>query len=156
MKNLLITIIVLLSLSGWGQTWTSIHNFQAGASWNHTYNDAIESIDGTHLAIATPLYTGNNLIILAKIDTNGDTLWHKKFNTTGQSAFGIHVLEDTSDKSILIVGEDDFNNNDDMLLIKTDSLGQEIWRYSSQTASIAESLTDLCIANDGNYVGCGS
>jgi hypothetical protein len=65
-------------------------------------------------------------LLLIKIDKDGNTLWQKQYGETGHD-FGYALLKE--EHSLYLVGSSQsYGNGDfDLLLIKTDTAGQEIW-----------------------------
>jgi len=119
-------LLVCLSTDGdllWQQTF--------GGSASELGTDIIESHDGHLLILGNTgsFGAGNRDVLLIKANLNGNLIWSRTFgNEDYQSA---NSLIETPDKSILIVGETDILGDDlmDILLIKTDSLGNEIWNH---------------------------
>jgi len=63
-------------------------------------------------------------LLLVKVNYEGDTLWT---NTYGSTYYGHDVVE-SDDGGFIIVGGGNFNT---ILIVKTDSLGNEEWRLSN-------------------------
>src|SRR5688572_26259932 len=100
------------------------------------YLNSFASRRCTYFSNNSIYYTGvvkdsqNNLRgVLIKFDTQGDTLWQKFYSDPNQDLIP-QALNMTVDKSILITGifENTSNNTRPCLLLKTDSLGNELWR----------------------------
>jgi len=71
----------------------------------------------------------NNKVLLVKFDANGDSLWTRSYgdNISGSFYTG-RQCKQTWDKGYIIVGEKDMGGtNEDVLLVKTDSLGNLQW-----------------------------
>lgn len=98
-------------------------------------------------------------LFLLKVNLNGDSLSSKYINSPpGFNYFGNYIIE-TSDKGFLITGEiaDSSSpqpNDGDLLILKTDSLGNELWhktfggpKFDAGFSSIE--LSDKCFLSIG-------
>lgn len=90
-------------------------------------NSAISTYDGNYaLAGVRALATGFQGLLM-KFNINLDTLWTKSFSSSGD--LSLYQCRQTPDSGFVLVGAD--NGNDplsNIILIKTDSLGNEFWR----------------------------
>jgi hypothetical protein len=105
---------------------------------------------------STDRTTANSDVFLAKIDTNGNTVWLKQY----QDPANDHAseLEVTPDGKIIILGSSVVSNfSTDILLIKTDLNGDLIWRKTVGSPSKHENYTSLkLIRNNTQYLLGGS
>jgi len=105
--------------------------------WNKTYGgtqsdmgkEVVELSDHQLLILGNTgsFGAGNRDIYLIKTDLDGNIIWSNTYGDDGyQDASSIVELDD---KSIVVVGQTDILNVDlmDMLVLKTDSAGNEIW-----------------------------
>jgi len=91
--------------------------------------------------------TGINLI---RTDPSGDTLWTKIIPQTKGN-----TIEITPDQGFVIAGQANTNS----LVIKTDSLGIELWRREFHPMGITTAYsyaTSVCNSNDNGYMLCGN
>jgi hypothetical protein len=72
-----------------------------------------------------PAFANKNVYLL-KIDSNGDTLWTRDFGGANTDEIGRSVRQ-TSDGGFIIGGYGGVGESNDVILIKTDSLGNYEW-----------------------------
>ena len=97
-------------------------------------------------------------ILLIKVDTLGDELWHK-FHSNDNKAKYAESMKETPDKGFILVGWKSINGDTSMVyLLKTDSLGEMEW----EQLIIYEGISTICrgydieLADDGGYVITGN
>jgi hypothetical protein len=102
--------------------------------WNQTFRGGFEeglislmptSDSGFVLAGATEIWGGGNLFFV-KSDSSGNLVWNKTLGAPSNSWF-TSIIQ-TSDEGFVAAGSS--GNNNDFLLIKTDSLGQKEWEQN--------------------------
>lgn len=93
--------------------------------------------------------TGQN-VVLIKFNRQGDTLWQKTYGDSVLDWWGYQCKE-TIDKGFIIVGSAHVtSSNTDLLMIKTDSLGNFQWKKTIHyTQETGESI--IC-TNDGGFL----
>ncbi|MBL7943467.1 MAG: T9SS type A sorting domain-containing protein [Flavobacteriales bacterium] len=101
---------------------------------------------------------GNTGAFLYKMDSEGDSLWIKRYTSSNYLIFGYTIIA-THDKGLLLgcraqMHEDDQDN--DFLLIKTDSLGNEQWRKKWGGAIHSSGAAYVNMVSDSNYVMCSA
>jgi len=133
--------------------WNKHFNFSTEGC--DIFTDVKELPDSNYLLVGTTYDSiiQNSDVFLAKIDTNGNLLWFKKYTHTDndQSA----ELKLTPDGKVIIVGNSSPNPNttyNDVLLIKTDLNGNLIWRKRFGDAFEEVYLTLQVIKNNTEYV----
>lgn len=92
----------------------------------------------------------HNSALLMKFNSVGDTLWT---NTFGNDSICVaYQCKQTSDNGYIIVGATDINSYwEDVLLIKTDSIGNEQWRQT--LGGIQQDIgTSVIQTADGGYL----
>ena len=114
--------------------------------------------DGTYIITGyTYSYSGisHYSIWLIETDRSGNKVWDKTYEATGWfDRYGLSVQE-TSDGGHIIAGYTHYNSTEDVLLIKTGELGDEVWERTfggsenDRGASVAETP-------DGGYIIAGS
>jgi hypothetical protein len=95
----------------------------------------------------------NNKALLVKFNANGDTLWTKEFgdNIAG-SYHTTRQCKQTKDKGYILVGEKTIGtNNQDVLLIKTDSMGNLKWLKTYGGAYMDIGWT-IAVTSDSGYI----
>lgn len=107
--------------------------------WRYTYdelaNGGAQNITGLsdgNLVVIGESYAPGVFtfdIFLRKVDPNGQTLWYSTFGDSGSDA-GFGVVESETDHSLSATGYafNSLSGNTDMILLHTDSLGNEIGR----------------------------
>jgi hypothetical protein len=130
--------------------------------WTKTYGQAsfrfycgiagslIATNDGGFALGGTIQSADTTIALLMKFDINGDTLWTKTFGN--DSACYAYQCKQTRDLGYILVGGTDFTDYwGDLLLIKTDSLGNEQWRitYGNNNQEIGLSVVQTF---DGGYL----
>ena len=95
-------------------------------------------------------YDGVAEVFLVRFNNAGDTLWTRRFGSSGDYWSGRQVKQ-TSDSGFVIVGDTDASGGVDAFVIKTDSLGNEEWRETYGNG-LGESFISVEPLPDGGYV----
>ncbi|MFH2142043.1 MAG: hypothetical protein ABIJ97_06460, partial [Bacteroidota bacterium] len=120
--------IFILKIDTFGDTlWTkhygdTIYNYYHGER-----NSLIKNYDGGYSLAGSRHDATNNACLLVKFDNNFDTLWTKLFfNNPDFTTFYNHVQ--TSDSGYACIGyTNEFDPDGDILLVKTDAMGNMQW-----------------------------
>ena len=93
---------------------------------------------------------------LIKLDSNGDIIWNQIYNEWSESYYAISNsrVKQSSDGSYISIGtftDNSYNNN--LILLKTNSIGEPIW---SQLFPYVSGGCDLDFSNDGGFILLGS
>ena len=117
--------IFLIKTDAFGNTiWSKAF----GGLYTDVGYSVIQSNDGGYVITgSTTVNLYFTAVILIKTDSNGDTLWVRKYGSGGVSIG--HSVQQTSDNGFILSGETNVfgAGNMDVYLIKTDSLGNLIW-----------------------------
>jgi hypothetical protein len=111
-----------------------------------------KTLDGCYIVcgvIIVPPLNGN--IWLLKFDTNGDTLWTKRYSGTG-NVYGRSIIQ-TKDGDFILLGQTvTFLMDIGLIMIKTDSLGEMIWTkyFEHCSSSYGNNIVEEAI--DKNYI----
>jgi hypothetical protein len=93
--------------------------------------------------------------ILVKFDLEGNVLWRQDYLPQNNLGVFLYSADQTPDGGFLLGGSRISGSNNDHLVIKTDSLGNEEWRkhFGNQYDN-----GDAIVANtdDGKFIFCGS
>lgn len=86
---------------------------------------------GNFIYLTTAVIDSNNkcLGVLLKINFNGDTVWQKKYYATNYNVVPYYITK-TKDNGFLITGTIYDNLENKLLIIKTNSVGNELWRQA--------------------------
>lgn len=107
-----------------------------------------QTLDSAYVATGfTKSFTGNYEVVLVKFNSDGDTLWAKRY------FYGIGFdLDLTSDTGCVITGWTGASNNREAFIIKTDADGDTVWtkRYDAYTEGLGIEQT-----YDGGYILTG-
>ncbi|UCC80056.1 MAG: hypothetical protein JSW64_01480 [Candidatus Zixiibacteriota bacterium] len=97
---------------------------------------------------------GDTDLWLLRVDSLGDTLWTRKYSYSGGWSRG-EAIAKTSDGGFVIAGQNWLTlTNVVMLLVRTDSLGNEIWHKEYGGPNIDNAMS-LDITSDGGIVAGG-
>lgn len=130
--------------------------------WTRTYGgpnaEGAHSIDRTSdggyivAGECEPSYANQNVYLL-KIDSDGDTLWTTDFGDTNTDEIGRSVRQ-TSDGGYIICGYSGVSQSNEVLLLKTDSLGGYEWEV---TFGPTPDNRGHCVrqTSDGGYIITG-
>ena len=115
--------------------------------------------DNNYIHLSTKIHSsigGDEDLFLVKLNLLGDTIWTKTFYDTSYFSNGIDVVE-ADDNGLVLVGWEYAKNDWDsrLFLIKTDSIGNEIWRKNYQKDNYIESVFSLIKNDDGGFVFTG-
>ncbi len=147
----------LVKIASNGQhQWTKRYG---GEDWDlaYTISKVNHSTNGYLLAGETYSYgAGGTDAYMIKINEMGDTLWTKTYGGIGEEVFN-EVKEDDHG-NIICIGTTSSNtqyNDADIWVVKTDSLGNEIWNFILSDTLNDEGIS-VCFASNGNYLIAGN
>jgi hypothetical protein len=90
---------------------------------------------------------------LVKVDANGATVWHQHYGYPDNPDSGNSVRQ-TTDGGYIIVGSTWIPGNEDIFVVKTDSVGNPQW-YKNFGGSKMDWGAQVELTNDGGYVIAG-
>lgn len=108
-----------------------------GLDWNTGYG-VVETDDGGFVTAGSDSFSPPNQVRLVKCNAKGDVVWDQHFGTY-PAVLNAYALVEASDGGFVIAGRYKPSNSGtyDVLILKTDATGQELWRkthnYSAQT-----------------------
>ena len=153
MKNLILTLIITLPITLWGQGWEQTYG---GANGDDYGRSVQQTNDGGYIIVGYTNSFGNSDtdIYLIKTDGNGDSLWTKTFGGTDKDKG--YSVQQTTDGGYIIVGSSrSFGNGSaDVYLIKTDVNGDSLWTktFGGEGYEIGKSVQQT---TDGGYIITG-
>ncbi len=146
--------ILLMKLDAYGDTvWAKKYG---GMYWDEGHDVLVTEDDGFLVLGSTDRYGPNrNEVYLIKTDSNGDTLWTKKYGRY-ESDFGYSIVK-TNDNGYIIAGatyslESGWDGSSEAYIIRTDSLGTFIWDKLYSGISSAKQI----IQTPGGYIFVGA
>ena len=133
--------------------------------WSKTYggkkadmgNKVCRAKDGSLIVTGSNGSTSTNQdFYLLKLDAEGNEDWIKTYGSSGAFPFDwCHSVCQTSDGGYVLSGDSNVASPCNMLVIKTDSLGNQIWNHN-----FGDKLHDhgysICETDNGGYILCGS
>ncbi len=132
--------------------------------WTRTYGGAYEDVgysvqqttdEGYIIAGCTNCWGDGSDVFLIKIDSSGDTLWTRTYGGTYEDV-GNSVQQTFPDSGYIIAGyTTSFGSGEqDVYLIKTDSLGDTLWTriYGGTSSDVGESVQQT---EHGGYIIAG-
>ena len=154
-KKLIFFCILVISANAYTQT--PIRFLHAYGSFSYNYGMSVhQETDSGYVILANVSgLSGNNNILLFKINKNGGYVWDRLYQDS--SLFWAQSMRKTPDKGFLITGYTNkiASNGYDVVALKTDSLGIKQWAHYYGGADWDFGM-DAAIAKDGNYLVCGS
>ena len=135
--------------------------------WNRTYNeysssasyDVLQTADGGFIVIGGALVSGPGYVdvYMMKVDNLGNFLWGHTFGGSGYDSG--YSVQQTGDGGFIIAGtrSSDTNYTTYAYLIRTDSLGNQLWNntYRSDVADYTYG-NSVRLTNDGGFVVAGT
>ena len=132
--------------------WTRTYG---GIGWDRGYG-LEQTLDGSYIlaGYTTSFGAGGEDVYLIKTDANGDTLWTRTYG--GASYDRGFAIRQTNDNGFIIVGMTySFGSGQgDVYLIKTDSLGNQLWTQTYGGDSV-DYGTSVQQTSDNGYVVVG-
>ncbi len=128
-----------------------------GGVANDGFVQAIETSDNGFAAIgnSVTLSSGSNDIFFVRTDSNGDTIFSRSYGSVENEA-GVCIIQ-LPDNGFLISGKQTTNSGtqSDGILIRTDSLGNQLWA-KMYGDTLFEELTAVKQTSDGGFIVAGS
>ena len=117
-------------------------------SFIHTHDSGYCFVGNLHTTI-------NKYHYFIKLNNNLDTLWTSKIQQTDSLDEGNYQLCETFDKGFIMVGEKDISSTiTNVLIIKIDSLGNQLWKKTIVTGDISVGYQILETPDKGLLI-CG-
>lgn len=125
--------------------------------WAVKYNSSLETY-AYHLArdFKGNFYVGGQIgngnakdFLLVKYDGSGNQKWVKTFDAAGEADFITEVFTDRFG-NITVLGESHVNTLIDQVIIKYDSLGNQLWKYTFSTNSGSAGSQHMKVDENGN------
>ena len=156
MKNLILTLIITLPITLWGQGWE-----QTYGGVDHDWGTSgQQTTDGGYIITGSTSSFGNGQsdVYLIKTDNNGDTLWTKTFG--GLEEDEGRSVQQTIDGGYIITGLTSSLVNGLVIykyiwLIKTDINGVEEWNITFFGNTGEKSGNSVQQTSDGGYIITG-
>ena len=146
--------------------WVVKTNLAGIVQWDTLYggndNDEVGMIlptkDGNFVMVGAIVDNlGNKDGYLVKLDDTGTEIWSKAIGGSNAEVFNAIALTDEDDGYIICGVQSSSALAADILLVKTDSLGNVSWQKTHGTpGDYAEGASSLLIAPDGGFILAGS
>jgi len=112
--------------------------------------------DGGYLAVGV-IQTANDVgkedVLIAKFNTNGDTVWTRRYDIAAYDC--ANAVVPAGDEGYIIAGRCGPLGDDNILLLKINSSGDTLWTRK-WGGTLADKINDVISSGDGNFyaVGC--
>ncbi|WP_315815708.1 hypothetical protein [Paraflavitalea speifideaquila] len=110
------------------------------------------TLDGNFIGMAEQQDVFGRIYTLVKFTTNGDTLWTARLGTT----IARDIITTTDGGYLLVGGEDHTLSNYDLIIIKTNATGQELWRKKTGLSSHWEIGTRVKETPEHDFIIAGT
>ena len=147
--------VLLIKTDYYGiEEWYSVFN-NGGGTGDQEGNSVLQTSDGGYAIVGRRHSNYQSDAWVIKTDSNGTEEWNQTYG--GNDHDTGYSIKQTEDNGYILCGQTDSfgNGSNDIFLVKTDSVGNEIWHqtFGGNNWEIGMSLQ---ITNDGGYVITGS
>ncbi|CAN5439471.1 hypothetical protein BH10BAC1_BH10BAC1_06410 [soil metagenome] len=150
MKKIILLLVFLFSI---GFTSAQVTFFKTITGLNESSDYVEQTTDGGYVIAGVSADTTNYNGLVIKTNSVGDTIWTKVYGNVAQ----FHSGKQTSDGGYILLGviRNFIAGNDDMYILKIDSLGNIQWQNMIDAGSYEEGK---CIkqTSDGGYIIVGN
>lgn len=149
MKNLILTLIITLPLTLWGQGWEQNY----GGNGLEEGFDVHQTSDGGFIVSGKSTSFGGGSYLL-KTNSIGSEEWYKIFQQTYTNSAHSNVLvEQTNDGGYIVLTDTSTGTAQKLHLIKTSSLGNISWRKTLlPNVWLSDMPKEIKQTNDGGYI----
>ena len=149
---------------GGTRLWVLKFNQDDLISWQKTYGDAAQGYSIQETSDGGFILTGKSSVTGAwvlKLDSNGNTVWHKAFNSLadfGYSIDGGYLIQQTGDGGYILTGETHWPGPGftSVWVAKLNEDGTVAWQKAYGTALLQEYGYSIQQTFDGGYILTGS
>ncbi|MBL4755250.1 MAG: T9SS type A sorting domain-containing protein [Flavobacteriales bacterium] len=147
--------LLLYFLDSAGNKLTEKFYSESGSTFYAGFTGSLIKTSEGGFALGGSMDTGlTSNAMLWRFDENGDTLWTKTYGSPAYDQVG-NQCKQTPDGGFVIIGATDKLGTNDILLIKTDSLGNLEWDTTFGGPGAQSGFTIL-VTSEGNYLFRGS
>lgn len=130
--------------------WQTIY----GGPGRDRAQEIIQTTDGGFIVCGYVAPFGNYSGFLLRLNSSGDTLWSKRYRSTGASYSDLNSVKELSDGGFVACGQaPNASNNNDIYMIRTDASGNLLWSTLIGTSE-NDNADYILPVNDG-YVLAG-
>ena len=133
-----------------------------GSNYHHTLGGAggqgfnSASYDATNNIVYAQgdfnISTGNDFLLVAFDNSNGDILWQKNFDDGNGSAYSHGIVADSNNNCVYTTWE---NDNSDMVVTKISNIGVHIWSVRQTNWSRWNEAPQTLVDSNGDVFLCG-
>lgn len=158
-RLLAVLLVAALAAPAGALRWMNAYEWEGGWHSREELHHGIVTSDGCYLGCGYVGYRNTSMsqeMLLLKVDTAGNELWHRFYDNDERAKYGEAVIE-TSDRGFLVVGHKTMGNDTTYaVLLRTDSAGNEVWTRSffSYESPKAYALSVVAGPN-GGWVAAG-
>ena len=146
----------LLKIDAYGDTIWS----KTLSGWRIDMANSVHPTDdgGCVFAASSGSFSANTDFYLAKMTAAGEKEWSQSYSAPGEHGHGFDWCKGSApaaDGGWVLTGYSDCNDMMDVVVVKTDSLGNEQWLTSFGNKPFYEYGNAICEAGDGGYIVAG-
>lgn len=159
MRTLALSVALVLAAQAGTLRWMNSYQYEGGWHSREELHHGIVCSDGNYVACGYVGYRNTSMsqeMLLIKVDTAGNELWHRFYDNDEAAKYAEAVLE-TPDGGFVLTGSKTVGNDTALLVVlRTDSAGEEVWtrRFYSYESPKAYGY-DVVPSGDGGWTICG-
>jgi len=132
-----------------GQEWATAY----GGALAEAFNAVVQTPDGGYIAAGytNSFGVGGSNVWVVKLGSMGDVQWQKTYGGTGGSGETAYAVQPTLDGGYVVAGYADAGSQNDVWVLKLDSLGSVLWqkKYGGPASDWGYAIAQT---SDGGYV----
>jgi len=139
--------------------WMNSYQYDSGWASREELHDGIVCSDGNYVACGYVGYRNTSMsqeMLLLKVDTAGNELWHRFYDNDERARYAEAVLE-TPDGGFVLTGSRTVSDDTTLcVVLRTDSTGQEVWHTGLYSYESPRAFGYGIVADDdGGWTICG-
>lgn len=140
------------------QQWSVIYDGLAHES-DKSYSMHVDGTGNVYLTGKTDIdatWQVNDEVFTAKYSTAGALLWSKTYTGVGNGLDKGQFIHVSSTGNVYVVGKIQANGNDNVLAIKYDNTGTQVWALPVDISGGNDKVNDFALDTNENLIVCGS